>query len=80
MLYIGYHVYKDIWAAAIGKVLVCGRGQPMRKTFSYILNVFCNKKNEVRYYHDITVQCLYEVCLCLPQGCSIAVRTWEPAV
>ena len=29
----GYHVYKDIWAAAIGEVLVCSREPTTRKNF-----------------------------------------------
>ena len=28
------HVYKDIWAAAIGEVLVCRRSQPTSEKFS----------------------------------------------
>ena len=38
----GYHVYKDIWAATIGEVLVCSRSQPMWLTGKnfHCLNIF----------------------------------------
>ena len=53
-----------VWAAAIGKVLVCDRGQPMRKTFSYILNIFATKKTK----YDIIMTSQYSVymrCVCV---------------
>ena len=61
----GYQVYKDIWAAAIGEVLVCSR-EPTnaeknfvvkirsRKIFSYIffgMKIFLQQnKSELRYF------------------------------
>ena len=39
-----YTTYKDIWAAAIGEVLVCSRSQPTRKSFRcktiFVSNIF----------------------------------------
>ena len=34
----GYHVYKDIWAAAIGEELVCGR-EPTNMAGRYVVAV-----------------------------------------
>ena len=59
----GYHVYKDIWAAAIGEVLVCSR-EPNKSgkifvvkyirvkyvcTFSLYKNIFATKYKQLRY-------------------------------
>ena len=59
----GCNVYKDIWAAAIGKMMVCSR-EPTnvgkifivklysRKIFLYVFGVqkyFYNEKSELRY-------------------------------
>ena len=73
----GYHVYKDIWAAAIREVLVCSTEPTnvgkyfvvklyLRKIFSY---VFCVRKyfyNENKVNYSIVInqaQMLYFVCL-----------------
>ena len=59
---IGYHVYKDIWAAAIWKVLVCST-EPInvgkifivklysRKIFSYVFSVrkYFYNENKANY-------------------------------
>ena len=59
----GYHVCKDIWAAAVGEVLVCSREPTnvgktfgvklyLLRKFSYVFYVqkyFYNEKNELRY-------------------------------
>ena len=38
----GYHVYKDIWAAAIGEVLVCSREPTNAENFS-LLKLYSRK-------------------------------------
>ena len=40
---IGYHVYKDIWAAAIGEVLVCSR-ELTNVTEIVIVKLYTRKK------------------------------------
>ena len=40
----GYHVYKDIWAAAIGEVLVCSR-ELTNVTEIVVVKLYFHKKN-----------------------------------
>ena len=39
----GYHVYKDIWAAAIGEVLVCSR-EPTNIGKIFVVKLYLRKK------------------------------------
>ena len=45
----GYHVYKDIWAAAIREVLVCSQ-EPTN-----VGNIFVVKFIHVKYFHTFSV-------------------------
>ena len=71
----GYHVYKDIWAAAIGEVLVCSRERTNEgkifvaklyscKLFSVYENILTTKKR-------ITVISLQHTTLLVLFGSSI---------
>ena len=38
----GYHIYKDIWAAAIGEVLVCSR-EPTNEGKIFVVKLYLRK-------------------------------------
>ena len=52
----GYHVYKDIWAAAIGEELVCGR-EPTNMADRYAVAVL-NKKLSLDTYQGRSQKCV----------------------
>ena len=53
----GYHIYKDIWAAAFGEVLVCFTVKLYSRkifcTFSAYKNIFIKKKSKLRKVKNI---------------------------
>ena len=46
----GYHVYKDIWAAAIREVLVCSTEPKYFHMFSVYENIFTAKIKRITVY------------------------------
>ena len=62
----GYHVHKDIWAAAIGEELVCG-SEPTNMADRYAVAVL-KQKTVIRHLP----RKIWKVCsLFLRRGCSI---------